>query len=296
MPANVPLELTSRAGEGLLGLVSQAEQLVLDTTTDPVGILHIELSEVASPPTHAAPIVAVDAAFVERAGSGVVERLEVHVGMELDAAPDVGLCERLAREGGGSEYTSLCLSRGGREVLDFTLHYGSWPKLLGTCTALVSPGLDADDVAGAEEALRALGVSSRRSSDGLGVSRRRFSGPPEPRTQVAALTAARARGFDVELFTSTLPLTRSLRLSLTGPNDRVELVTSLCRQIPKDATSIARDAVALKDLLAEAFGFDIEGRHWRIDNAHGEASEHRTHAPLAGRRLEWSLNWGARRR
>jgi len=111
------------------------------------------------------------------------------------------------------------------------------------------------------------------------------------------LFRARERGLDVELYASKLPVTRSVRIALSGPNDATDFICALSRQIPEEATSMARDAVALRDVVGRELDFDFGGRRWLIDNAHGQRMEHRPRGPMgAGARVQWSLNWGAKRR
>ena len=292
-----PLEIESAEDEGLLGLVTRAEHAVLDSTTDPVGVLRIELVTPDEEPSPEHPLVAVEAAFVERAGSGVVERLDVHLGMRLPKAPEREQLRALLAACGGTAYTSVCLSSDGRELLDLTLHFGSVIKLFGRCTALPGDQLRGEQVGTCQHVLGALGVKSSTRGEELQVAARRLGGPPSSSDQVDALLRARDRGIDVELYASTLPVTRSVRIALTGPADSTDFTCSVSRQIPKDATSIARDAVALRDIVKRELGFDFGGRRWRIDNAHGERAEHRPHGPMGGgARVQWSLNWGAKRR
>ncbi|MBK7578595.1 MAG: hypothetical protein IPI67_00180 [Myxococcales bacterium] len=291
-----PIEIESADDEGLLGLVTRAEHAVLDSTTEPVGVLRLELVRPhdESSPEH--PLVAVEAAFVERAGSGVVERLEVHYCRRLDQPVEPSLLAGVLEGSGGSEYTSLCLRDDERELLDATLHFGSVIKLFGTCTALIADRLSPEQVSACRFVLAALGVGLRESGGELTASRRRLGGTPGVSAQVAVIERARERGLDVALYASTLPLTRSARLAIAGPTDAARLYVSLSRQIPREATSIARDAVALRELVSRQLAFDFGGQRWRVENAHGERVEHRAHGPLSGGGpVHWSLNWGAKR-
>jgi len=281
------IEIESGAEDGLLGLVTRAEHAVLEQTTDPVGVLGIELCE--PPPEH--PFVAVEAAFVERAGLGVVERLDVHLG--LASAPSRERLLALVGTAGGNQYTSLCLRDSSRELVDVTLHYGSALRVLGRCTALAADGLRAEEVVRCREVLELLGVKCRSEGGELRVSGRRFGGPPSSAAQVDALLAARERALNAELYASTLPVTRSVRVALAEGRLRV----TLSRQIPREATSIARDALALRELCERELGFVFGAQRWRVENAHGESEEHRPHGPMGdGQHVQWSLNWGARRR
>lgn len=287
------IEIGSDPDEGLLGLTARAERAIIDQTTDPVGVLHIVCLE----PTDAHPLVVVEAAFVERAGSGVVERLEVHLGIPLPHGPDRETLHALLSDAGGVAFTSVCLRAGERELVDATLHFGSAIKLFGRCTALSGDRLNSDQVSACQHVLLALGLAGREAGGELAVPSRRFGGPPKVAAQVEALMRARERGIDVELYASTLPVTRSVRVALTGTTDDTRMLCTVSRQIPVTATSIARDAVALRDIVSRDLGFEIGARRWRVENAHGEREEHRPRAPLSsGSQLEWSLNWGARRR
>jgi hypothetical protein len=274
------LEIQSQADDGLLGLVTRAERAVLDSTVDPVGVLGIELAD--PPPDH--PQVMVEAAFVERAGSGIVERLEVHVaGARLERDAMV----RLFRGAGGVDYTSVCLRDGEHELVDLTLYYGSRIKLFGRTTALLSDRLGVVEVDKCRHVLEPLGLGELRAAA------RRFGPPPRTEAQVECVLRARERKLDVELYASTLPLTRSARVAISKDHS----FCSLSRQIPREATSIAKDAVALRDLAQAELGVDFGAHRWRVHNAHGEAPEHRAHGPMGdGRRVSWSLNWGAKRR
>ena len=124
------IEIESDADEGLLGLTTRAERAVIEQTTDPVGVLRIECLE----PTETHPLVVVEAAFVERAGSGVVERLEVHLGMPQPGGPKRDKLEALLGDAGGVAFTSLCLRAGERELVDTTLHFGSAIKCRSAST------------------------------------------------------------------------------------------------------------------------------------------------------------------
>jgi hypothetical protein len=75
------------------------------------------------------------------------------------------------------------------------------------------------------------------------------------------------------------------------------LVCTLSRRLRPEQSSIASDAVALKDFLARNLTFDPGGHRFRVENAHGDRAEYRPHGPMGEReRPEWSLNWGARRK
>lgn len=277
------LEIESQADDGLLGLVTRAERAVLDSTVDPVGVLGIELLE--PPPDH--PHVLVEAAFVERAGSGIVERLEVHVALPASASLAREALVRIVGGAGGVDYTSVCLRDREHELVDLTLHYGARIKLFGRTTALLSDRLGVVDRDKCRYVLEPLGIR------GLEPAARRFGPPPKSEAQVECVFRALERKLDVELYASTLPLTRSARVALSGGHT----LCSLSRQIPREATSIARDAVALRDLAAAELGVDFGVNRWRVHNAHGEAHEHRPHGPMGERqRVAWSLNWGAKRR
>ncbi len=287
------IEIESSADEGLLGLANRAEQAILDGTTDPVGLLRIELVEPG--PKHSA--VAVEVAFVERRGSGVVERLNVDVAMELPQGPEREKLLAVVQSSGGVDYTSVCLRNSERELTDVTLHYGSRIRLFGRCTALPSEGLDAEAISACSYVLDALGVKASGSGGALVVSGRRFGGAPSSADQVDALLRARERGLDVELYASTLPVTKSVRIALCGPREATRFLCSVSRQIAEDATSIATEAVALREVVEKQLGFELGARRWRVDNAHGETREHRPHGPMGGgQRVQWSLNWGAKRR
>lgn len=288
-----PIEIESAADDGLLGLVTRAERAILELTTDPVGLLRIELAH--PPPDH--PQVAVEASFVERGGSGVVERLDVDVATTLAGDPTREKLCALLSASGGSDFTSLCLRSGERELLDVTLYFASAIKLFGRCTALPSGTLEAKDVETCQHVLSALGIKASGAGGDLAVKARRFGGPPSADDQVEAMLRARKRGADVELYASTLPVTRSVRLALGGPADAVAFLCTVSRQLGREATSIAREAVELKTLVERELGFQFGAHRWRVDNAHGEAPEHRPHGPMGGgQRVQWSLNWGAKRR
>ncbi|MBI3201329.1 MAG: hypothetical protein HYZ29_07270 [Myxococcales bacterium] len=279
------LIVESAADEGLLGLVTRAEHAIIDQTTDPVGVVHIEAIE----PTEAHPHAALEAAFVERGGSGVVERLEVH--LELATAPTRESLARLIGSAGGVDYTSVCLRDDERELLDVTLHFGSVIKLFGRCTALCAEGLTPGQLGACEHVLSALRIASARREGQLSVPPRRFGARPTVADQVEALWRGRERGLWVELYASTLPMARSVRVALSGSR----MLCTVSRQIPESATSIAKDAVALREIAARDLGFEIGVRRWRVENAHGERDEHRPHGPMGGQRVQWSLNWGAKR-
>lgn len=283
------LEIESVADDGLLGLVKRAEQAVLEQTTDPVGLLRIGLVEPG--PDFAA--VAVEASFVERGGAGVVERLDVDLAKVIEETPPRDQLLSVVGSSGDVAYTSICLRSAERELADVTLHYGWRIRLIGRCTALSASALGSEDVAACQHVLSALGVRSSAADGELRVSGRRFGGAPTSADQVEALLRARERGLDVELYASTLPVTRSVRLAL----GEGRLLCTVSRQIPADATSIARDAVALRELVEKHLGFAVGAQRWRVDNAHGERREHRPHGPMGGGQgVQWSLNWGARRR
>lgn len=276
----------SAADEGLLGLVARAERAILEQTTDPVGVVQIEAVE----PTEAHPHAAIEAAFVERAGSGVVERLEVH--LELATTPTRERLAALIADAGGVEYTSVCLRDGQRELIDVTLHFGSVIKLIGRCTTLCASGLSGAQLGACEHVLSALGIRASESDGELTVPARRFGRPPRVADQVEALWRGRERGLWVELYASSLPVTRSVRVAL----DETRMLCAVSRQIPERATSIARDAVALREIASRDLGFEVGARRWRVANAHGEREEHRPRQPIGGgQRVQWSLNWGAKR-
>jgi hypothetical protein len=298
------LEISSEAEDGLLGLVSRAERAVLESTVDPVGVLTIELVEPRDSNFH----LAVEASFVERAGLGVVERLEVHSARSLEGDPDRELLRALLAASGGTAFTSVCLRDTDHELVDATLHFGSALKLMGRVTALSADTLAPEQAEACAHALAALGLGCRVAGT-LHVSGRRLGTPPSVGDQVETLLRARAKGLQVELFVSTLPVTRSVRLAIgreassssggyrgASGAGQTSIVCTLSRQIPKSATSIARDAVELRQAVEQHLGFGFPAARWRVDNAHGERDEHRAHGPLGGgRRLEWSLNWGAKR-
>ncbi len=287
------IEIESDADEGLLGLTTRAERAVIEQTTDPVGVLRIECLE----PTASHPLVVVEAAFVERAGSGVVERLEVHLGMPQPGGPKRDKLEALLGDAGGVAFTSLCLRAGERELVDTTLHFGSAIKLMGRCTTLPGDRLSSDQMQICQHVLAAIGLAGREVAGALSVPTRRFGVPPKASALVEALLRARERGVDVQLFASTLPVTRSVRVALTGSADDTRMLCTVSRQIPVTATSIARDAVALRDIVSRDLGFEIGARRWRVENAHGEREEDRPQSPLTGGGpAQWSLNWDARRR
>lgn len=289
------LEIRSEPGDGLLGVVTRAQEAVLSQTEDPIGVLGIEV--VLEPGD---PVVAfgIEAAYGEHLGQGVVERLDVHFVTESEQAPARPLLGRIFGDFGGTQFTSVCLHRadGSQELLDATLHFSQKLRWWAQCTALVSDALEKKELEGCRAVVRALGVKHAVSGSTLELAKRQLRAPLGIEDQIAAFEAGVAQGLEVELYCATLPTTHSARL-VVRPNDGYQVICTLSRKLPAESTSAARDAVALRDFVTEELGLELGGRAWRVENAHGDRREHRPHGPMGdGRRLQWSINFGAKRR
>jgi hypothetical protein len=128
------------------------------------------------------------------------------------------------------------------------------------------------------------------------IAKRQLRSPLALEDQVAAFESGVGQGFDMELYCATLPTTRSARL-VARPNAGFEVIATLSRKLPAESTSAARDAVALREFVSEELELELGDRDWHVENAHGDRREHRPHGPMGdGRRLQWSLNFGAKRR
>jgi hypothetical protein len=289
------LEIRSEAGDGLLGVVTRAQKAVLTETEDPIGVLGIEAELLTEDPVAA---FGIEAAYGEHLGQGVVERLDVHFVTEAETPPERALLARIFGDFGGTDFTSVCLHRadGSRELLDATLHFSQKVRWWAECTALVADALNEKELEGCRAVVRALGVKHAVSGSTLELAKRQLRAPLGLDDQIAAFEAGVSQGLEVELYCATLPTTRSSRL-VARPKDGFELICTLSRKLPAESTSAARDAVALRDFVSEELGLELGGRAWRVENAHGDRREHRPHGPMGdGRRLQWSINFGAKRR
>ena len=291
----------SLPNDGLLGVVSRAQDSVLAASDAPIGVLAIELLErsegayrVASPADLA---IGIEVAYAEHQGAGVIERLEVHVARELAGPPDAGLVKAVLADHGGTEFTSVCLSRPeGGEICDVTLHFSSRLKILAELTALIEPELTPAEIDAAAAVLAELQITAKRRDATFSVPRRALRGGMSTESQTRAFERAVQKHLDIELYASTLPVSRAVRLAARSGESRWLFALALSRRLSPESKSAARDAVALRDFVGSRFSFDFGGHRWRVENAHGSRTEHRPHGPLGEHRaLQWSLNWGARK-
>jgi hypothetical protein len=286
-----PLTIESESDEGLLALLTRAERAVLTASDDPVGVIGIE--PIAD---EGEPELFIEAAYAERTGRGVVERLDVRVRQQLEQSPGDALLREALAEFGGTAFTNICLSpSGGDELVDFTLHFGSKFRFWSSHTALFAEGMNEAERGHVVAVLGELGVRARANGRTLRAPRHALRAPLTIEAQLAAFRAAERAGLRVELYAATLPVARSVRLTLAP--EPCELGCTLSRRLLPERSSIASDAVAIRDFVAKHFGIDLGGKSYRVENAHGDRADHRTHGPMGERKsTQWSLNWGARRK
>lgn len=290
------LEIRSAPDEGLLGVVTRAQQAVLTQTEDSIGVLSIELGE--APPGELRAI-AIEVAYGERLGEGVIERLDLHFAFVTDGPPPTELVAALLGDFGGTGFTNVCLHQpdDSRELADVTLHFSSTLRVFAECTALVGEDLREAELGSCREVLGALGLSPRVHGSSFTLARRQLRRGLGRDDQVRALELALRAGLAVDLYAATLPVTRAARLA-ARPMDGggTEVACTLSRRPKPETSSASTDALALREVLKERFDFDFGDKPWRIDNAHAERAEYRPHGPMGNRKpLAWSINFGAKR-
>jgi len=303
-----PFEVHSAPADGVLAVVMAAQKAVLEGCKDPIGVLSIEW--VSPPESCGLRGLGIEAAYGEHLGLGVIQRLDVHVAFASSGPPKRELVARILEDFGGTQFTSICLidPSSERELVAATLHFSPQLRYFAECTALVADDLSSSELSACQRTLAALGLRCTPRGSTLSVGRRQLRGALTRSAQLDAFEIALESGCAVDLYAATLPVTHAARIAArpleprppssdaVAPAD-FELVGTLSRKLAPDSTSAARDAVALRDFVAGQFDFDFGDQDWRVSNAHGDRAEHRSRAPLGTRRpLEWSLNFGAKRR
>jgi hypothetical protein len=305
-----PFEVHSEPGDGVLAVVMAAQKAVLEGSKDPIGVLSVELSHM--PEASSLMGLGIEAAYGEHHGLGVIQRLDVHVAFSSSGPPDRELVAHLLRAFGGTQFTSICLIDPvtERELVDATLHFSPQLRYFAECTALIADELSHEELPACQRVLSALGLRCTVHGSTLKVGRRQLRGVLTLDAQLNAFEAAVRSGIAVQLYAATLPVTHAARIAArplfadaptsdeANPEPaELELVCTLSRKLSPESTSAALDAVALRDFVVEHFDFDFGERDWRVTNAHGDRAERRSRGPLGERRpLEWSLNFGAKRR
>lgn len=292
--SDTDLVVESTAQGGLLGLLETAQSALTRAGT-PIGVLRLDWQPDADAPRDIA--VGVEAEYT---GRGTLARLELRVAQRLARAPADTLLRSALRELGGVAYTSVCITRGPRELADVTVHFGSRVRFLSKCTLLVADALSEADRACVVSVLEALGVRHAEREGSLSASATQLRGALSADAQLGAVTCALDRDLGVQLYASTLPSTRSVQLSIQPEPEakgvRLELVG--VRRAEPNAKSPAGDATALREFLKARFDFELGAKRWSIANAHGEPDEvERRRGPIPDRgRIHFSINWGLKRR
>ncbi len=293
METEEEIVVESDAKDGLLGLLTRTQAAITDRGA-PIGVLSLDwLPKENEAPTVSA--VRVEAQFAE---SGTPTRMEMHVARALPDGLPEGLLKRALSELGGVDYTSVCIRRDGTELADVTVHFGSRFRFLSSCTLLVEPNLGTEDTTSVTRMLDALGVAHKHTGGTLQVSPRQLRRALNQDAQFAALREADQQGLQVQLYASALPATQFVQVSISPASSdepsRMECV--FARRC--DTESGARDAVALRDFTEKHFGFEFGNRSWLVQNVCGEVDEvERRRGPVPDRgRIQYSLNWGLKRR
>ncbi len=276
------LVIVSEEKDGVLGLAHRAEHELAERD-ETIGVLGLELQDAGD------TAVGVEVAFAERLGRAVIERLELHFELpQADVLPR-DLIEEALGKFGGRDYTNLCLRAEDRELADVTIHFATRFKFFATQTALVGDVASESERKSVSRVLSALGV---RHGEDLSIPKWQIRGRMTVGAQLAAFATLAKEELSGELYAASLPAVRAAHFALTEGRVR----STLTRRLGDDAPSIASDAVQLSEFARERLGLELAGKRWLVSNSAGKREAFQSHAPVESRNVQWSLNWGARRR
>lgn len=281
----------SKNDEGLFGILYGAARSAAGPEREPVGVLEILPDEAPHEDTHDVP-VAIEAAFAYQGPRRVVQRLDLRARAMLDTAKTLDLARSALLRFGAQKYTNFVLAKasasrrpsgrlrvrqaaaGGSELLDITVYFPSrlpWYSrnlLLMTTTA-------EQDLLVCRQLLEALGVHYRQRQAALVASRSQLRSPITEEQQLEALQKMLEAGLNVTLYVSALPATQSLRLESGPIGSRSLRAVDVClsRGLHGTTALLSKDAEEMEQLLARYLGLKLQGRSWRVTNAHSDSAE-----------------------
>jgi hypothetical protein len=278
------LEVESAPDDGLLNVVHAA----MDAIHGPIGILDLELVT----PAGQGPKVSIEA-MPSASAATRISRLDLRVRSRESEIAEERVRQALSLYG-GTGYTSLTLSSSEHEVLDVTVSFESRLAFFAKNLVLEGDALSASERDAASDTLARLGVK-RRGRAGRASQWRRALTVDD---QLAAYRVGTERALTVALYTSTLPASRSVRISHAPSSpDGWDVDFVLSHGLSQKEACSTADLSHMADFAIRHFSVSFGAQRWRIHNVHGERPEANELGVIKNRkRVSYSVNWGVRGR